>query len=305
VTLYIKKAFDHANKILMGEPGYPLSLRGPGGVGKTTGLVAIDQSSQAKGYLCVFIQLKELTSVSPVSGISKWALNCLENCLSVFKDDESNPWKHIAVSEARLPNVSCFDLLKFLSKGDDDDECLFGLQRLFLGLVQEQCCPVVFCLDQWNEMEKDYWTDGIECYTKTSHPLMRVFGSWEIASQTVIFKALSSSCRADIPRASDGNGSICGEYTVKVWLIQMIRESVRPTCDEALCTVADCSEEHVAAPLLDDENKAIARLCGCLPREMIRYLVDSDGTNESYLRHAVKQFKIHVAGLISKDSETR
>jgi hypothetical protein len=228
--------------------------------------------------------------------------NCLQDCLSVFKDAESNPWMHIAVSKARLSGVSCFDLLTFLSDGDDDAEYLFGLQQALLWLAHEKYCPVAICLDQWNAMERDYLTDR-------THPLMQVFDYWEGACRAVIFKALSSSCRADIPRASGGNGTIC-EHTVKVWpehkclwLIQMIRETFRLMCDEARCTVADCSEEHVAAPLLDDETKAIARLCGCLPCEIIRYLVDSDATNESYLLHAVKHFKIRVAGLMSKDSE--
>jgi hypothetical protein len=95
-------------------------------------------------------------------------------CLSVFKDDESNPWKHIKVSKARLLGVSCFDSLTFLSDGDcDDAECFFGLQQLFHGLAREKCCPVVICLDQWNAMERDYWTDGMKCSARESHPLMQ------------------------------------------------------------------------------------------------------------------------------------
>ena len=306
---YLKNALDHTNDIFLGEPGLPLFLRGPGGVGKTTGLVAIAQQIQAKGYLCAFIQLKDFTKCSPQSCVSGWADNCLQDCRKDFKDDEYNPWKHIAVSTSRLPGVSCFDLLEFLSTALEDEEYLFGLQQLFKGLVSEKKLPIAICLDQWNALERDYWTDGMRYYTRESHPLVRIFGSWEHVSRIVVFKALSSSCRADIPRASDGNGGIC-EYTVKVWpehkclwLLQMIRESRQIACEEADCRVADCSQKHVANPLTINEKTEIARLCGFLPREMIRYLVYSDGTKASYLRDAISHFKIRVGGLMAKDSE--
>jgi hypothetical protein len=293
VTPNIRNGIDHVNETFLGPGGFPMVLRGPGGVGKTTGLVAIAQLIQDKGYLSVFIQLKGLATGAPSSYVVAWAKNCLEDCRATFSDDESNPWKHILVAKRRLPNVSCFDLLVFLNEGDlDDAESLFGLGILFRSLSLESFLPVALFLDQWNAMEKDYWTDGKKTYTKGSHPVGSIFANWEQLRKPVIFQSLSSSCQADVTNGSDGNGTIY-QHTVKVWPVHTCRWLL-----QNICSAGD------ATPSSESEMDAIAALCGSLPREMIRYCVDAKGDKDNYLQAAVNHFRMRVSGLMHRDCET-
>eukprot|EP00550_Attheya_septentrionalis_P002049 CAMPEP_0198290588 /NCGR_PEP_ID=MMETSP1449-20131203/8391_1 /TAXON_ID=420275 /ORGANISM="Attheya septentrionalis, Strain CCMP2084" /LENGTH=665 /DNA_ID=CAMNT_0043989103 /DNA_START=10 /DNA_END=2010 /DNA_ORIENTATION=- len=293
VTPNIRNGIDHVNETFLASGGFPVFLRGPGGVGKTTGLVAIAQLIQDKGCMSVFIQLKGLATGAPSSYVVAWAKNCLHDCRATFGDDESNPWKHIRVSRRYLPNVSCFDLLAFLSEGDlADAESLFGLGILFRSLSVESFLPVALFLDQWNAMEKDYWTDGKNTYTKGSHPVGSIFANWEQRRKPVIFQSLSSSCQADFAPGSDGNGTIC-QQTVKVWPVHTYRwllQNIRGLASDAI-------------PFSESEMDAIAALCGSLPREMIRYCVDAKGDKDNYLQAAVTHFRIRVSGLMHRDSE--
>jgi hypothetical protein len=283
VTASIKKGIEYVNSTFLGSGGFPMFLRGPGGLGKTTGLVAIAQLFQEKGYMSVFIQLKGLATGAPSSYVVAWAKNCLQDCLFTFKDDKSNPWKHIGVSERHLPGVSCFDLLSFLSEGDvNDAECLFAINRLFSRLSVEKYFPVGIFLDQWNAMEKEYWTDGRHYYTKGSHPVGKVFANWEQNRAPAIFQSAGGS---------DGNGSI-HLHTMKVWPMHKCRwlfDKIRATTD--------------ASPLTDKEMNSIAALCGSLPREMIRYWVEAKGDKNVYLEKAITDFRIRVKSLIHRDSE--
>ena len=219
MTPTIREGFNHVNGVILAGGGFHKIFRGPGGVGKTTSLVIVSRKAEDKGFLSVFIQLKGLAEETPTSYVPLWARNCLRDCLATFSDDSLNPWKHIAASQKYLPGVSCFDLLTFLADADtsaDAAQCFWGLHILFQRLYLENVFPVVIFLDQWNAMEKEYWTDGRKDYTKSSHPIGSIFAAWELMCVPVIFKSLSSSCGADIGRGSDGNGSR-GQYTAKVW----------------------------------------------------------------------------------------
>ena len=259
-------------------------IRGPGGVGKTTSMLALVHQCYNAGYLVSFLQCKELTSGDVAANLKQWAKDTLFDFAS-HESDKQNPWKHAPVDELD-ENVSCFDVLKLIAKSNlDSPYVLFAGTVLFRALTLVSEVNTLIIMDQWNTMEEKYWKIEKKYFYKETHPIGKIFTPWDMSRFGIIFMALSSSCKSDIASGSDGNS--VSRRDINKWERDSTKRLIKSISDDV--KESDCNE--------------IADLCRDLPREVLRYFVQARGHRTEYRICAKEAYKNRVKQLISLDDK--